>query len=86
MDRNSKEINRAKLNSRISVEVELCLRLPNQPYVPQCTCNLAVTTFKKDFVLPARCCLCIVIRSIVTCCDVPLHTFSTDKAQQTYWQ
>ena len=41
-----------------------------------------MTALKSDFVLQARGFL-MDIRSVVTCRDVSLHTFSTDDARQT---
>ena len=89
MDRNSK-INLAKLNSRISLEV---LTLPvcgcRTYLITCCTALQNVSALKNDLVLQAGC-FSMGIRSVVTCRDVSLHTFSTDNAWQTYccvyWQ
>ena len=89
MDRNSKEINLAKLYARISVKV---LTLPVAAEPTLCaTVHMQFSSHYKTW-LPWRTILSckhmffMDIRSTVTCLDVSLPKFSTDNTRQAHLQ
>ena len=66
-----------KYPGTVSVEV---LRPPNQPYVLQCT-GTGRSCYERDC-LEERFCFWWTFRSLVTCCDVSLHRFSTNNGRK----